>query len=53
VKNQILVKALKDSLTDGNESRNKKEDKAKNETTVKENVWLVFPKFGFWCKKVE
>ena len=47
VKNQILVNAPKDSLTDGNESRNKKEDNVKKEMIVNEKVWLVLSKLGF------
>jgi hypothetical protein len=41
------VNAPKDSLTDGNESRNKKEDNVKKEMIVNEKVWLVLSKLGF------
>jgi hypothetical protein len=42
------VNVPKDSLTDGNDNRNKKEDNVKNEIIVNEKVWVVLSKFGFW-----
>ena len=38
LKNHVLVNALNDSLTEGRESKNRKEERVKNEITVKEKV---------------